>query len=68
MVRRISVRWITTAEAGKRLGVTAGQVARLCRSGNVDAVFNSELKRWFISPVSVERMISDRSVGGSSNR
>jgi hypothetical protein len=26
------------------------------------------LKRWFVSPVSVERMISDRSMGSGSNR
>lgn len=68
MGRRISIRWMTTAEAGKRLGVTAGQVARLCRSGDVLAVFNSELKRWFVSPASVEKVISDRSMGSGSNR
>lgn len=59
-IKFVPAGWITTAEAAKMLGVSTGQVARMCRNYDLACLFNSKLHRWFISPSSVERLILDR--------
>ena len=68
VIKFMPAQWITTGEAAKMLGVTRGQVARMCRNLDLAALFNWKLRRWFISPDSVERMIRGRSMGNSQDR
>lgn len=67
-IRFVPAQWITTGEAAKMLGVTRGQVARMCRNLDLASLFNWKLHRWFICPDSVERMMRDRSMGHSQAR